>query len=212
MNLARQVSAGDKDARILVISADLRSALGNSMPDNPTREDIVAVSLFRDAASTTIVGRGGGFRDNEENSENCPRYEIVTGASRIVEDTEFLVNYHETNEGAIRLHLDKQLPEFIGKAEPDFVASLLDKGRRVLRGKTCQEDDDNTMMPRVQEMDVLCHTGGPRVLREVAKSLGVTTDSMFSSWEVMKKNGNLSGASNLCVLDHHNLSQHKTSE
>ncbi len=42
------------------------------------------------------------------------------------------------------------------------------------------------------------------MLREVAKCLGLTSKNLYSSWEVMKNNGNLSGASNLCVLNHHN--------
>jgi predicted naringenin-chalcone synthase len=58
-------------------------------------------------------------------------------------------------------------------------------------------------MDDLDGVDVLCHTGGPRVLREVAKALGVQSQNLHSSLEVMRNNGNLSGASNLCVLDHH---------
>ena len=164
------------------------------MPDNPSREDIVAVSLFRDAASAVVVGGSGGVEDDIR-QECQPCYEIVTGASQIVQDTHHLVDYFETNDGAIRLHLDKHLPEHIGKAEPDFVAHLLKKGRQ----------ESNEMIPcSVLDMDVLCHTGGPRVLKEVGSSLGVSRQNMLSSWEVMNNNGNLSGASNLCVLNHHN--------
>ena len=206
LNLARQVAKGDQNARILVISADLRSALGNSMPENPSREDIVAVSLFRDGASAAVVGGVGGVEDNEftinngngsiQRNECQPCYEMVAGASRIVDGTHHLVDYFEENDGAIRLHLDRHLPDHIGKAEPDFVAHLLEKGRL---------QNPAEMIPdNVCEMDVLCHTGGPRVLKEVGSSLGVSRQNMISSWEVMNNNGNLSGASNLCVLNHHN--------
>ena len=57
-------------------------------------------------------------------------------------------------------------------------------------------------------MDVLCHTGGPKVLREVARGLSMeeprANEALASSWAVMREHGNLSGASNLAVLDHYN--------
>ena len=177
------------------------------MPDDPSRKDIVAVSLFRDAASAAVVG--GCEVEDEYNllngsnrKESQPCYEIVTGASQIVNGTHNLVDYFETNDGAIRLHLDKELPDFIGKAEPDFVTHLLKKGSETLHYG--QETVAETIPWKLRDMDVLCHTGGPRVLKEVQSSLGVSRQNMRSSWEVMNNNGNLSGASNLCVLNHHN--------
>lgn len=53
-------------------------------------------------------------------------------------------------------------------------------------------------------VDVLCHTGGPRVLKEVAKSIDADETRLAASWAVMKAHGNLSGASNLAVLHEHN--------
>eukprot|EP00751_Fragilariopsis_kerguelensis_P000392 CAMPEP_0170825362 /NCGR_PEP_ID=MMETSP0733-20121128/45899_1 /TAXON_ID=186038 /ORGANISM="Fragilariopsis kerguelensis, Strain L26-C5" /LENGTH=855 /DNA_ID=CAMNT_0011188877 /DNA_START=177 /DNA_END=2741 /DNA_ORIENTATION=+ len=190
VNLARQVVQGNPEARALVVAADLRSALGNSLPPKPTREDIVSISLFRDAASSVVVG--ASIR-----TEESPCYEIVTGASRIVDGTSHLVDYYEADDGSIRLHLGRKLPESVGKAEPDFVASILQKADYELKKSKCS-------LPSLQDIDILCHTGGPRVLIEVAKSLGVSKQKMFSSWEVMTQHGNLSGASNLAILDHHN--------
>ena len=152
------------------------------MPDNPSRADIVAVSLFRDAASAAVVGGRENICTANNISQECqPCYEIVTGASRIVEGTHHLVEYFETNEGAVRLHLDKKLPDYIGKAESDFVAHLLCKGRAVLRVKNKQENNTVMIPSSMDEMDVLCRTGGPRVLKEVAMSLGVSRQSMESS-------------------------------
>ncbi|CAE8629530.1 unnamed protein product [Polarella glacialis] len=53
-------------------------------------------------------------------------------------------------------------------------------------------------------MDIACHTGGPRVLHEVAKAADATDEQLAASWAVMKAHGNLSGASNLSVLDYQN--------
>ena len=43
-------------------------------------------------------------------------------------------------------------------------------------------------------------------LLEVQHSLGVEREKLAWSWETMKQHGNLSGASNLAVLDCHNRS------
>ncbi|CAE8585686.1 unnamed protein product [Polarella glacialis] len=53
-------------------------------------------------------------------------------------------------------------------------------------------------------MDIACHTGGPRVLHEVAKAADAADEQLAASWAVMKAHGNLSGASNLSVLDYQN--------
>eukprot|EP00581_Thalassiosira_minuscula_P018801 CAMPEP_0183717160 /NCGR_PEP_ID=MMETSP0737-20130205/10847_1 /TAXON_ID=385413 /ORGANISM="Thalassiosira miniscula, Strain CCMP1093" /LENGTH=918 /DNA_ID=CAMNT_0025946547 /DNA_START=104 /DNA_END=2857 /DNA_ORIENTATION=- len=214
LNLARQVALGDPEARILVVAGDLRSALGNCMPSNPTKADIVAVSLFRDGASAAVVGGYSGNNPSPTASPNStrPRYEIVTGLSRIIEGTSHLVDYYETNEGAIRLNLDKRLPENVGKVEPDFVSTLLAKGRKVLRNRK-HLDENLPTMSNLKDMDILCHTGGPRILKEVANSLGVDSkQNLYSSWEVMKNNGNLSGASNLSVVNHHSMLSQLNSE
>uniref|UniRef100_A0A7S1Y785 FAD-binding domain-containing protein n=1 Tax=Grammatophora oceanica TaxID=210454 RepID=A0A7S1Y785_9STRA len=203
LNLARQVVQADTKARVLVIAADLRSAIGNSLPDKPTRTDIVSAALFRDAASSAVVGKADLLRDGEH-----PCYEIITGLSRVTKETHHLVMYSEANDGVIRLHLDRKLPDHIGMVEPDFVGTLLEKGTRALD----PQGDVIKLLPPVSNMDILCHTGGPRVLQMVAQSLGTNKDRLSSSWNIMTAHGNLSGASNLAVLDHHNNLPERGSE
>ena len=199
LNVARQIVMGDRSARVLVVSADLRSALGNSMPKREmTREEIVSVCLFRDAASSAIVG--GCIPQQQpiilQQQQRQPAgYEIICGLSRILDDSHDMVNYFEGDDGSIVLQLNKHLPERIAKAEPDFVSQLLWKGK-----KLCADIPND-----IGSFDILCHTGGPRVLEEVAKSLDVQDKTVMRwSWDVMTKHGNLSGASNLAVLDCHN--------
>lgn len=197
LNLARSVVATDPNARILVIEGDLRSALGNSLPNPAGKQDVVAVSLFRDASSSAIVSNGAGLKPTE-----TPLYEMVTGMSRIVDDTHELVNYVERDDGAINLHLSKYLPDAIGVAEPAFVGDLIKKGENKV--KASPKYGASFKLPAPKEMDILCHTGGPRVLKEVAKAIDATEENLASSWAIMKAHGNLSGASNMAVLDHHN--------
>ena len=196
LNIAREIAHSDSNARILVISADLRSALGNSLPEQSTRQDIVSVALFRDAASACVVGGASAtLRDGEQ-----PRYEIITGHSKVVNDTHEAVDYFEDDNGDIRLHLSRDLPKMIGQHDLDFVQSLLKKGRAA---------GHNIPSLTSSHFDVLCHTGGPKILLEVQQSLGLEKRDMMWSWDVMESNGNLSGASNLAVLDCHNIYDYK---
>jgi len=189
LNLARETALGNPNARILVLEGDLRSAIGNSLPAKASRVDIVSACLFRDAASSAVVS-GKALVASEKKY-----YEMIDGMSRIVSDSAHFVDYRELDDGAIRLHLDKGLPGAVGKAEPDFAKTLIDRGRS--RGLD---------VPALSEMDIACHTGGPRVLKEVAQASGVGDEALASSYSVMRQHGNLSGASNMAVLDHHNHS------
>ena len=236
MNLARSEVINNPKSRVLVIEADLRSAIGNSLPPNAERSDIVSACLFRDAASAVIMGSCP--RDNE-----MPRYEIIHGGSRILKESLDLVDYRECNSGSIRLHLSKELPYAVGREEPAFVKKLLSGSAAY-----CLENGMHPP-PDLSEFDIVCHTGGPLVLNEgtflsllcfvsrsrldpsfllilsffcsklpyiylimkwktVAKGLGADHSQLASSWAVMRAHGNLSGASNMAVLDHQNHSGH----
>ena len=157
------------------------------MPQKAQRADIVSVALFRDGASACVLGDGGVHADE------TAHYEVITGRSRIVPDTRGLVDYKEEDGGSIHLHIDKKLPDAIGRAEPAFVETLLHEAELL-----------GHQPPDIEGFDVACHTGGPRVLHEVASALGAADEQLASSWAVMKARGNLSGASNLAVLDHLN--------
>ena len=191
LNLARETCISNPNARILVVAADLRSALGNLLPPRVERADIVSVALFRDAGSAAVVG--GRARHGES-----PAFEMMAGASRIVPDSLDNVDYNELDGGFLKLHLSKQLPITVASAEPAFVADLLQEASlwQSLRDGHFQPP------PPLQEMDIALHTGGPRVLREVARVLGTSNERLQSSWAVLQANGNLSGASNLAVLHH----------
>lgn len=193
LNLARETAMGDPDARILVLEADLRSAIGNALPMPASRVDIVSSCLFRDASSSAVVS-GASLREGEKKY-----YEMVAGMSRIVPDSGHFVDYRELDDGGIRLHLDKGLPGAVGKAEPEFAKTLIARGRA-----------KGFAVPELKEMDIACHTGGPRVLKEVAEASGVDDSALASSYAVMNAHGNLSGASNMAVLDHHNRSTEGT--
>lgn len=192
LNIAREISMGNPTARILVVSADLRSALGNSLPTERalSREDIVSCALFRDAGSAVLVG-------SSPRSDEIVFYEMLAGASEILPDSFDHVKYQELNDAGIQLHLSKDLPSVICKYDVEFCHSLRSEAQEFIDKIECSQ---HSTVPSVSDMDILCHTGGPKILETVAKSLGVDKSQMSASWSVLLQNGNLSGASNLAVL------------
>jgi len=95
------------------------------------------------------------------------------------------VKYHEKDDAVIFLDIAKELPEKI---------------KEVLKGKV-----EGLLTPHgiaIDDCTYSVHTGGPKVLKYVAESLNISKSRMASSWYCMKKWGNLSGSSNLVVLDH----------
>ncbi|MDP2438258.1 MAG: hypothetical protein Q8P67_21140 [archaeon] len=189
LNLAREVCLNNPSARILVVAADLRSALGNLLPRRVERADIVSCALFRDAASAAVVGA-------HPRAGESPLYEMMAGASRIVPDSLDNVDYSELDGGFLRLHLSKDLPVTVASAEPAFVSDLLAEAAH----QQIVSDGHYDPLPPLHDMDIALHTGGPRVLREVARVLGTSDDRLKASWQILQANGNLSGASNLAVL------------
>jgi alkylresorcinol/alkylpyrone synthase len=47
----------------------------------------------------------------------------------------------------------------------------------------------------------IMHTGGPRVLEATQEALGVGPEALRISWDCLRRTGNLSSASVLCVLE-----------
>lgn len=192
LNLAREVVLGNPKARILVVAADLRSALQNSMPKELSRADIVSLALFRDAGSAVVIG------GNPCPIKEKPLYEVMAGKSRIVPNTFNIVDYHEMDDGGIRLNISIELREIVAREEPAFVEDLLKEAKQwqYLR------DGVQEQLPEIPEWDIALHTGGPKIIEGVCQAFRSTKDRFQASWKVMKENGNLSGASNLAVLHH----------
>ncbi|CAE7267141.1 stlA [Symbiodinium sp. CCMP2592] len=172
LNVARQIVAADAvRAKVLVVVADLRSLIGNSLPDFCERSDVISACLFRDAASAAVV----------TGSRRSGLLEIIGAKSTM---SESVGKYRENQDGSTCL------PDAIAAAEPKFLSTLLSEAGL-------------PEVPTLAEVDIACLTGGPRILQEVAQAADVYKDQMEASWAVMKEHGNLSGASNLAVLDYH---------
>merc|ERR1719230_2397996 len=117
--------------------------------DSPTLDIVLTkkLGLSYDVKRTSIEGMGclSGFRlmnlaaecvDNAPEKRirvigSVPRpdekvhYEYLGGKSRILENSDHLAEYVELEEGAIRLHLERELPDALEAHDHDFVYDLL---------------------------------------------------------------------------------------
>ncbi|KAJ3148137.1 hypothetical protein HK101_002179 [Irineochytrium annulatum] len=200
--LATDLARARADNVILVITADIRSALGNQLSPHKAgekidRSNVIVSALFRDSGAACVISRGT-FQNATPRITQTPHlatgiptaitepsWEVLNHESFLVPDSEHLVQMAERDDAVVHLYIAKELPDEIGKHLPGVV--------------------DRLLAPAGIKLDQVCfavHTGGPKVLRVVSESLNVSPRRMGASWWVMQKYGNLSGSSNLVVLDH----------
>jgi len=192
LGLANDIARADPRNTVLLIVCDIRSALGNQLSpyeagSRSFKSDVIASSLFRDSGAAAIIQHEAiATRKPSHLSKgsSAPLYEILDHRSALIPGTFDLVKYHEKDGAVIFLDIAKELPEKI---------------KEVLKGRV-----ELLLQPhgiRMEDCTYSVHTGGPKVLKYVAESLSISKNRMASSWYCMKKWGNLSGSSNLVVLD-----------
>jgi len=191
LGLASDIARADPSHVVLVVVCDIRSALGNQLSAfDPVKgidkSNVIVSSLFRDSGASAIVTAAAAAEKPKASGlpASKPLYEIVEHRAALLPETFDRVKYQELDDAVIHLYIAKELPEDIKKALPAQVRALL-----APHGLT--PDDCSFSV----------HTGGPKVLKYVKEGLNTTDERMAASWYTMKKWGNLSGSSNLVVLD-----------
>lgn len=187
LGLASDIARSDPNNIVLAVVCDIRSALGNQLskhePLTPIdKSNVIVSSLFRDSGAAAVVTSAAKA---EMAGGKQPLYEVIEHRSMLLPDSFDLVKYAERDDAVIHLYIDKELPAAIGKVLTKEVESLLAPYNL-----------------KVDDCSYSVHTGGPKVLNNVQDALRVAPERLASSWYCMKKYGNLSGSSNLVVLDH----------
>lgn len=182
--LASSLAKEDPNNYVLVVIGDVRNALGNLMtnhiPGDPIdKSNVITASLFRDSCAAAIVSQ----------DSLGALYRIIQHESYLIHDSFDLVKYTEKDNDRVHLFISKELPGIVAHYVGDFVQSLL-----------CGPSSTIPIFDP-KNMDICCHTGGPRVIKGVRDALGVSDENMMATWHVMRNYGNLSGSSNMAVLD-----------
>src|SRR5579863_2110019 len=142
--------------------------------------NLISSGLFADGAAAVIV-TGDEF-DSKGPESSGPT--ILATRSVFYPDTEEMMGWNISEKG-FRILLSTEVPNLIRKnLGQDVDAFLADNGRH-----------------RSDLKSFVLHTGGPKVLDASAEALGLRNGELDASWECLRKVGNLSSASVLCVLE-----------
>lgn len=181
VGLCRDIAYQSKTNLVLLIVADIRSALGNQLTpfipmESIDKSNVIISALFRDSCGAAL------FSQNKSNNSSSS---IIDHRSEILPNTIELGRLKEFNDSSIHLYLDKQLPYAVFHFLPNFIEKFL-----------------NEHQINIDQCQFAVHTGGPKIIRGIGKCLNLKDEQLCASWFVMINYGNLSGSSNLVVLQH----------
>jgi alkylresorcinol/alkylpyrone synthase len=166
----------------LLLSVELCSLTWQENDD--TMGNLVATGLFGDGAAAVILAGDDTPHGRRERTldEPCPR--ILDTRSTIYPDTEHLVGWKFTEKG-FNVVLSAEIPDLVNK---------------YLRTNVDEFLGDNDLS--VQEIcSFIFHSGGPKVLEAMEKSLDLPPDALQATWENLRDMGNMSSVSVLSVME-----------
>jgi len=138
--------------------------------------NLVSSGLFGDGAAAVVVA-GADVPVN-----NGPA--IIATGSVFYPDTEEVMGW-DISEKGFRIVLSREVPDVVREhLGPDVDALLAEHGFK-----------------RADVGSWVMHTGGPKVLEAAEESLGMKKGEIQASWDCLRRVGNLSSASVLCVLE-----------
>ena len=142
--------------------------------------NLISSGLFADGAAAVIV-TGPEF---ETTGPKISGPKILATRSIFYPDTEEMMGWKISEKG-FRIILSTEVPTLIREnLGRDVDVFLADNG--------------------IQRSDLkswVLHTGGPKVLEAYGDALGLHNGQLDASWDCLRKVGNLSSASVLCVLE-----------
>lgn len=146
--------------------------------------NLISSGLFADGSAAVIV-TGEEFEAAHSDVTGAkPGPKIVATRSIFYPSTEEMMGWNISEKG-FRIVLSTEVPTLIREnLGRDVDAFLSDHGHK-----------------RSDLKSFVLHTGGPKVLQASAAALGLNNGELDASWDCLRKVGNLSSASVLCVLE-----------
>jgi len=148
--------------------------------------NLISSGLFADGAAAVIVTGKDFVSSNGNGNGNggIPGPTILATRSVFYPSTEEMMGWNISEKG-FRIILSTEVPTLIREnLGRDVDAFLADNGYQ-----------------RSDLKSFVLHTGGPKVLDASAAALGLHNGELDASWDCLRKVGNLSSASVLCVLE-----------
>ncbi|MEG9438678.1 type III polyketide synthase [Edaphobacter sp. HDX4] len=151
--------------------------------DDASMAAIVASGLFGDGAAAVVLAGEETPHGQRPTSvdEPCPR--VVATKSTFYPNTEHLMGWN-INHSGFNIVLSAEVPDLVTSELRATVEDFLD------------END----MSMNQICSYIMHSGGPKVLQAMEKSLTLPPGALSASWNSLRQRGNLSSASVLTVM------------
>ena len=137
--------------------------------------NLISTGLFGDGAAAVVIA--GANRD-------LPGPQIVDTRSVFYPGTEAVMGW-DVSERGFQIVLSPEVPTMVELHLREDIDTLL------------AEHD----LTRKDISSWIIHTGGPKVLEAVQTALDLPSKALEASWECLRRVGNLSSASVLCVLE-----------
>jgi len=176
---ARDFALADPSARVLLVTLELCSL--TFQPDDISKRNVVAASLFADgAAAAVVVGAAaatpapGTFR----------ALEVVASGSVLWKDTTDVMGWTIDGDG-LHVVFSRDIPAIVREQVRPSLAAFLDRQGLAIRDVA----------------HLVTHPGGVKVLRAYAEALGLAPEMLVHARDVLRDFGNMSSPSCLFVLE-----------
>jgi alkylresorcinol/alkylpyrone synthase len=167
----------------LLLSVELCSLTWQD--DDLSIANLISCGLFGDGAAAVIIS---GSETELAKKNHSPR--VLDTRSTFYRNTEHIMGWDITDTG-FKIVLSPDVPKVVNE-------HLLKNVEGFLTDNKLTQDDISTY---------IFHSGGPKVLEAMEKSLSLPTDALAPSWKSLREVGNLSAASVLAVMESY-LNEH----
>lgn len=174
MRAADHIVRAEPDAVVLQVAVELCSLHFQTDAD---LESLVANMLFADGAAAAV------YRSQPGRRELAPT--VVRTASSVSNETRDQMGWAIGDHGFV-MSLSDRVPRHLHDEAPRFVADLFSQS-------SLQAGPTNAAWA--------IHPGGKKILQALQKALGLETDDLQPSFDVLRDYGNMSSATILFVID-----------
>ncbi|CAM8897285.1 unnamed protein product [Rhodiola kirilowii] len=177
IRLAKDLAENNRGSRVLVVCSEITAVCFHA-PDETYLDSLIGQALFGDGSAAIIVGA-----DPDLSTEH-PLFEIVSASQTIIPNTEQAIAGHLRETGLV-FHLSDQIPKLIAdNIERSLIKAFVHLG----------VSDWNSLF-------WIAHPGGPAILNEIEKKLGLNKEKLEASRHVLREYGNTWSSAVLIVLD-----------
>lgn len=166
----------------LVLSVELSSLTWKD--DDQSLANIIACGLFGDGGAAVVVAGEETTHGHRTTTVKRPCPRVVATKSIMYPDTEHMVGL-KFQQGGFKVVLSPEIPELVRK--------------------NLRHDVDDFLAENGLTLDQICsfifHTGGPKVLKAMQKTLELPDGALDPCWNSLREVGNLSSASVLTVME-----------